>query len=53
MNILGVFRAVTLTSDDKRRTPWGRLFTLLRDALITATVTLLDGFRRRPTPATQ
>ncbi len=53
MIILSVFRAVTLTSEDKRRTPWGRLFTLLRDALITATVALLDRFRPRPTPATQ
>lgn len=53
MNILGLFRAVTLRSDDKRRTPWGRLFVLLRDALVTATIAILDAFRRRPSPATQ
>ena len=53
MNILSVFRTVTLTSDDKRRTPWSRLFTVLRDALITATHALLDRYRRRPNAATQ
>jgi hypothetical protein len=53
MNLLACFRACTLTQPAKRATPWARLFTVLRDALVTATADLLDSFRPRPEPATQ
>lgn len=51
-NVLTLIRSVTLRSEDRRQTPWRRLLTCLRDALITATQATLDSFRSRP-PATQ
>lgn len=51
-NILAVHRAVTLRSQRSRHMPWRRLFTLLRDALVTATFEILSSFRSR-SPSTQ
>lgn len=51
-NILAVYRSATQRSPKSRRIPWRRLFTLARDALITATDEFLASFRPR-TPSTQ
>jgi hypothetical protein len=50
-NLLTLFRAVTLRSEDKRRTPWKTLFSWVAKSLEQATEASVHGLRDREVPA--
>jgi hypothetical protein len=45
--LLAIFKHVTQRSDHRRNEPWRVLLTRIRDALLMATPSILDGLRRR------
>ena len=49
--LLTIFRSITQRSDDRRQEPWNYLLQRIRDAVLLATTSLLDGIRHR-TPDT-
>jgi len=51
--MLTVFRSITQRSDERRQQPWNYLLQRIRDAVLLATKTVLDGLRRRPAEMTQ
>jgi hypothetical protein len=47
LNLLTLFRGVSLRSEDNRLMPWASLLRAFRDALLLATLSLVDGLRDR------
>jgi hypothetical protein len=45
--LLTVFRSVTQRSEERRQEPWNQLLQRVRDAVLLATKTVLEGIRRR------